>query len=46
MDRRRVVIDDAARVYIEAVTAVNRPLFDRVHRLILDVHPDAAVSLS
>jgi len=46
VERRRLVIDDAARAYIEAVTAVNRPLFDRVHRLILHLHPDAAVSLS
>jgi len=39
-------MDKAVRGYIDAITAENRPLFDRLHRLILDAHPDAAVVLS
>lgn len=40
------VIDDAVREYIDAIAVEHRPLFDRVHRLILRVHPDATVVLS
>jgi len=36
-------VDPDARAYIEAIPAEHRPLFDRVHRLILEVHPDAEV---
>ncbi len=32
--------------YIDAIAPENRPLFDRLHRLILGEHPDAAVVLS
>jgi uncharacterized protein YdhG (YjbR/CyaY superfamily) len=39
-------MDDAVRDYIEAITPEHRPLFDRLHRLILEAHPDAAVVLS
>ncbi|WP_166355390.1 alpha/beta fold hydrolase [Phytoactinopolyspora limicola] len=39
-------IDDAVREYIDAIGAEQRPLFDRVHRLILQTHPDATVALS
>lgn len=39
-------MDDAARAYLDAIAPEHRPLFDRVHRLILEVHPDAAVALS
>ena len=39
-------VDDAAQDYIDAIAAEFRPLFDRLHRLILDEHPDAAVTLS
>src|SRR3989441_10039354 len=39
-------MDDAVRSYVEAVAAEYRPLFDRLHRLILEEHPDAAVVLS
>ena len=39
-------MDDALRDYIEAIAPEHRPLFDRVHQLILDVHPDADVMLS
>lgn len=40
------MIHEAARNYIEALAPERRPLFDRVHRLILEEHPDAAVVLS
>ena len=36
-------VDPDARAYIDAIPAEHRPLFDRVHRLILEVHPDAEV---
>jgi uncharacterized protein YdhG (YjbR/CyaY superfamily) len=39
-------MDDAVRDYIEAIDPEHRPLFDRLHRLILEAHPDAAVVLS
>ena len=39
-------MDDAVRAYIEAIAPEHRPLFDRLHRLILDAHPEAAVVLS
>jgi uncharacterized protein YdhG (YjbR/CyaY superfamily) len=39
-------IDQAARAYIDSIDAGQRPLFDRVHRLILEAEPDARVVLS
>ena len=39
-------MDDAVRDYIDAIPAEHRPLFDRLHRLVLEAHPDAAVVLS
>ena len=39
-------MDDAARDYIEAIPAGQRPLFDRIHRLVRELHPDAGVVLS
>jgi uncharacterized protein YdhG (YjbR/CyaY superfamily) len=39
-------MDDAVRDYIDAIAPKHRPLFDRVHRLVLEAHPDAAVVLS
>jgi hypothetical protein len=39
-------IDPAARAYIDGIGAGQRPLFDRVHRLILEAEPDASVVLS
>lgn len=41
-----VGMDEAVRDYIGAIDPEYRPLFDRLHRLILEVHPDAAVVLS
>jgi uncharacterized protein YdhG (YjbR/CyaY superfamily) len=39
-------MDDAVRDYIYAIPPEHRPLFDRLHRLVLEVHPEAAVVLS
>jgi hypothetical protein len=39
-------MDDAVRNYIDAIAPEHRPLFDRLHRLILETHPDASVVLS
>ena len=39
-------MDDAVRDYIDSIAPQPRPLFDRLHRLILEAHPDAVVVLS
>jgi hypothetical protein len=39
-------IDQAARAYIDGIDAGHRPLFDRVHRLILEAEPRASVVMS
>jgi uncharacterized protein YdhG (YjbR/CyaY superfamily) len=39
-------MNDAVRDYIEAIPPEHRPLFDRLHRLVLETHPDATVVLS
>jgi hypothetical protein len=44
--RRSGAMDEAVRAYIDGIYPAHRPLFDRVHRLILAAHPDAAVVLS
>jgi uncharacterized protein YdhG (YjbR/CyaY superfamily) len=36
----------AVRDYIDAVPPEHRPLFDRLHHLLLSEHPDAAVTIS
>ena len=36
-------MDDAVRAYIDAIAPQHRPLFDRLHRLVLEAHPEAAV---
>ncbi len=41
-----LAMDDAVQGYIDRIAPEHRPLFDRLHRLILAVHPDAAVVLS
>jgi uncharacterized protein YdhG (YjbR/CyaY superfamily) len=41
-----VQVDQAVQGYIDAIIPEHRPLFDRLHRLILEVRPDAAVVLS
>jgi hypothetical protein len=40
------VVDEAVRTYIDSIRADYRPLFDRLHGLILTAHPDAVVMLS
>jgi hypothetical protein len=39
-------MDARVQSYIEGVDPAYRPLFDRVHRLIIAAHPDADVVLS
>jgi uncharacterized protein YdhG (YjbR/CyaY superfamily) len=39
-------MDAAVRDYIDAINPEHRPLFDRLHRLVVETHPDAAVVLS
>ena len=39
-------VDQAVQCYIDAVVPEHRPLFDRLHLLILQERPDAAVMLS
>src|SRR5437660_11641507 len=39
-------MDDGVREYIDAIPAEHRPLFDRLHRLVLEAQPDATVMLS
>jgi uncharacterized protein YdhG (YjbR/CyaY superfamily) len=39
-------VDAAVRDYIDAIAPEHRGLFDRLHRLVLQVHPDATVVLS
>jgi uncharacterized protein YdhG (YjbR/CyaY superfamily) len=39
-------VDEAVRGYIDAIPAGHRPLFDRLHQLILAAYPGAVVVLS
>jgi uncharacterized protein YdhG (YjbR/CyaY superfamily) len=39
-------MDDAVREYMDAIAPEYRPLFDRIHGLILDEHPGTQVVLS
>jgi uncharacterized protein YdhG (YjbR/CyaY superfamily) len=39
-------MDAAARDYIDGMAPEHRPLFDRLHRLILEAHPDVEVAFS
>jgi uncharacterized protein YdhG (YjbR/CyaY superfamily) len=39
-------VDDGVRDYIDAIPPEHRPLFDRLHQLVLEVHPDATMMLS
>ena len=39
-------MDDAVRGYIDAIALEYRPLFDRIHRLVLEANPEAALVLS
>jgi uncharacterized protein YdhG (YjbR/CyaY superfamily) len=44
--RLEQTVDEAVRDYIDAIPSGHRPLFDRLHRLVLAAYPDAAVVLS
>jgi len=39
-------MDDDVAAFIEAIDPTRRPLFDRVHRLVMEVQPDARVVLA
>lgn len=39
-------MDEALRAYVDAIPSEHRPLFDRIHRLVLEAHPDAELALS
>jgi Domain of unknown function (DU1801) len=39
-------MDEAVRHYIDGIAPHSRALFDRVHRLIMDAHPEATVTIS
>jgi hypothetical protein len=39
-------VDEGVRAYIEAIDPSQRPLFDRLHGIMLGEHPDAEVALS
>ena len=39
-------MDEAVRAYIDAIPAEHRPLFDRLHGLVLGVYPEVEVVLS
>jgi hypothetical protein len=41
-----LTMDDAVQSYIDRIAAEHRPLFDRLHRLILDAYPNSTVTLS
>ena len=45
MTARSSQIDEAVHDYIDAVAPERRPLFDRVHQILLEEHPDVAVVL-
>ena len=45
-DETRARIDDAVLAYIDLIPAEHRPLFDRLHQLILRACPDVSVVLS
>ena len=39
-------MNDALRDYIDGIAPEHRPLFDRVHRLVVEAYPEAAMMLS
>jgi len=39
-------MDEAVQAYVDQIAPEHRPLFDRLHRLILAAHPEAAVAMS
>jgi hypothetical protein len=41
-----VVVDDAVQAYLDVISDRTRPLFDRIHGLILGAHPDAEIRIT
>jgi uncharacterized protein YdhG (YjbR/CyaY superfamily) len=41
-----VYMDAEVREYVDGIASGHRALFDRVHRLVLDAHPEADLRLS
>lgn len=41
-----MTMDEGVRCYIDAIAPEQRPLFDRLHGIILAEHPEAEVALS
>lgn len=41
-----MTVDEAVQRYIDAIPAEQRPLFDRLQSLILELYPDAEIVLS
>jgi hypothetical protein len=39
-------VDEETRKYVDGIAAEHRPLFDRLNRLILEAHPEAAMVIS
>jgi uncharacterized protein YdhG (YjbR/CyaY superfamily) len=39
-------MDAAVQAYVDGIAPESRPVFDRLHRLILETHPDAETTLS
>jgi uncharacterized protein YdhG (YjbR/CyaY superfamily) len=39
-------MDEKLRAYIDSIAPETRPVFDRIHRLVVDMYPDAGVKLS
>jgi uncharacterized protein YdhG (YjbR/CyaY superfamily) len=39
-------VNDALRDYIDGIAPEHRPLFDRIHRLVVEAYPEAAMMLS
>lgn len=40
------LVDEAVRSYLDGIDPEFRPLFDRIHRLVMAAYPDAVVVLS
>ncbi|HEX4434580.1 MAG TPA: DUF1801 domain-containing protein [Acidimicrobiales bacterium] len=41
-----MTVDEGVAGYIDALSPQQRPLFDRLHAIVLAAHPDATVALS
>ena len=41
-----MTVDEGVRAYIDGISPEQRPLFDRLHGIVLAAHPEAEVALS